>query len=240
VTGMREGRPDLPRVMPRAIIFDMDGLLLDTEVLAAQAWDEAAAAQGVSFDRALALSLVGRNFRDCIELVRAHCGSDYPCDAVLGGWHAAYDAVVEREGVRVKAGARELLAWVSMQDLPCAVATSTRAARARAKLGDAGLLDALDALVGGDEVARGKPAPNIYIEAARRLHALPTHCFVLEDSEPGVRGALAAGMTAILVPDIAPPSAALLALRPHVAASLHEVHEHLRSLAPSRTVESAP
>jgi len=233
-------RAPAPLARPQAVIFDMDGLLLDTEVLAARAWDEAAAAHGATFDRDLALRLVGRNFRDCIGLVRAHYDADYPVDAVLGCWHATYDAIVARDGVKVKRGAHELLEWLDAQGIPRAVATSTRRERAAEKLRDAGLLARMHALVGGNEIARGKPAPDIYLEAARRLGVTAGACCVLEDSEPGVRGALAAGMTAIMVPDIAPPTEELLALGPHVLGALNEVHERWRAASSARAVESSP
>ena len=218
---------------PRAVIFDMDGLLLDTETLAARAWRACAAAQGVDFDDALALRLVGRNFADCSSLVRSHYPHPYPADAVLGGWHAAYDEIVARDGIALKAGVHEVLDWLDEVQLPRAVATSTRRARAEAKLADAGLLQRFHALVGGDEVRHGKPAPDLPLEAARRIGAAPAECVVLEDSEPGVRAALAAGMGVFMVPDLVEPPAELIGAGVHVARSLHEVREVL-SRASSR------
>jgi len=219
-----------PLRRPVAVIFDMDGLMLDTEPLAARAWGEAAAALGVEFDMALALSMVGRNFGDCTAMVRAHYRANYPVDALLGRWHATYDAIVEREGLRLKPGVNELLDWLEANAIPRAVATSTRRDRARAKLARTSLLPRFQDLVGGDEVARGKPAPDIYAEAARRLGADPSQCLVLEDSEPGVRGALAAGMTLIMVPDLLPPSAGLVAIDLLVLPTLHAVRQHLTAL----------
>jgi beta-phosphoglucomutase-like phosphatase (HAD superfamily) len=102
--------------------------------------------------------------------------------------------------------------------------------RARAKLGQAALLPRFHAIVGGDEVRAGKPAPDIYVEAARRLEVAPGDCVALEDSDPGVRAALAAGMTVLMVPDLVPPSAALMAAGPLVMASLHEARAHLAAL----------
>jgi HAD superfamily hydrolase (TIGR01509 family) len=215
---------------PDAVIFDMDGLMLDTEPLAARAWGEAAAALGVGFDMTLAQAMVGRNFADCSAMVRTRYPSPYPVDALLGRWHAAYDIIVEREGLAQKPGVDELLSWLEELAIPRAVATSTRRDRAHAKLARTSLLPRFHAIVGGDEVARGKPAPDIYAEAARRLGANATACLALEDSEPGVMSALGAGMTPIMVPDMHPPSARLLGLDVLVLPSLHDVLAHLAAL----------
>jgi len=215
---------------PTAVVFDMDGTLLDTEQLAARAWGEAADALGVGFDPALALTLVGRNFADCSRLLRGHFGVDYPTEALLESWHATYDGIVAREGVAVKEGVHALLDWLDAASIPRAIATSTRRDRAEAKLAHAALLSRFDAVVGGDEVARGKPAPDIYVVAAARLGIAPERCVALEDSEPGFHSALAAGMIPILVPDLLPPSDALLALAPLVLVSLTEVRTHLAAL----------
>ena len=219
------------RRRPAAVIFDMDGLLLDTEPLAARAWNQAAAALGVEFDAALALALIGRNFADCAAMVRARYGASYPVDALLERWHATYDAIVAQDGVSVKPGAIELIDWLERNAITSAVATSTRRERARAKLVDAGLLSRFRDIVGGDEVARGKPAPDIYVEAARRLGVRADECVALEDSVPGVRAALAARMTAIMVPDLHGPPVDLIALDLLVLPSLHDVLDHLTTFA---------
>lgn len=216
---------------PEVVIFDMDGLLLDTEPLAVRAWLDAASALDVAFDEVLALAMTGRNFHDCSRLVRERYAADYPVEALLGSWHATYDGIVAREGIAVKPGARELLAWLEEEGIARAVATSTLRERAKSKLQGSALLEHFSVLVGGDEVARGKPAPDIHLEAARRLGAPPHACLVLEDSVPGVSGALAAGMAAIMVPDLHPPSPALLAANVLVLDSLHVVRAHLHSLA---------
>ena len=209
--------------LPQAVIFDMDGLMLDTERLAARAWDEAAAAVGATFDGALALRMIGRNFDDCTAMMRNECPPGYPVDAVLARWHPAYDAIVERDGLALKPGVVELIDWLDARAIARGVATSTRRARAEAKLARTALLPRFATVVGGDEVPRGKPAPDIYLEAARRLDVPPSRCLVLEDSEPGVRGALAAGMVPIMVPDLLPPSPDLVARDIAIHATLHHV-----------------
>ena len=215
---------------PVAVVFDMDGLMLDTEPLAARAWGEAASELGVDFDMSLARAMIGRNFADCATLLRARYPAPYPVDALLGSWHAAYDAIVEREGLAFKPGVHELLDWLEANAIPRAVATSTRRARAKTKLERTSLLPRFHDLVGGDEVARGKPAPDIYVEAARRLGTNVASCIALEDSEPGIRAALAAGMTPIMVPDLHPPPPELVALGVVVLPSLHEVLRRLAAL----------
>ena len=209
------------------MVFDMDGLLLDTEPIAARAWSDAAARAGVTFDPALALRMVGSNFADCSAMLRGHVPASYPVDAVLGGWHAAYDALCARDGVPVKRGVFALLDWLTGTGIKRAVATSTRRARAAAKLADARLLHRFDAVVGGDEVARGKPAPDIYVEAARRIGVPAGECVALEDSDPGVRAAVGAGMTVFMVPDLVRPSDEIARLVPFIVDSLDHAHAHI-------------
>lgn len=210
----------------------MDGTLLDTEPLAARAWSEAAAALGVAFDASLPPRLVGRTFADCRTLVAAHHGDDYPTDRLMSGWHAAYDAIVAREGLATKPGVDELFAWLDAAGIARALATSTRRTRALAKLEQAALAARLHAIVGGDEVERGKPAPDIFLAAAQRLGVAPAACVVLEDSDAGVLGALAAGMTPIMIPDQVAPGSAVVLADPLVVASLHEALAHLAALPP--------
>ncbi len=219
-----------PARRPAAVILDMDGVLLDTEPLAVRAWNEAAAALGVTFDPLLAHAMIGRNFADCCTLVRTHYDARYPIDSLLASWHATYDTIVDREGLALKPGVHELLDWLDTQALARAVATSTRRARAQAKLERADLWRRIHALVGGDEVARGKPEPDIIVTAAARLGVDVAECIVVEDSEPGVQAALAAGATPLMVPDLAPPSPALRAKNVLVLESLEHVRAHLAAL----------
>jgi HAD superfamily hydrolase (TIGR01509 family) len=215
---------------PRAVVFDMDGLMLDTEPLAARAWTEAATELGIAFDASVTIRLVGRTFTDCRDLIVEHHGDEYPVDALMAGWAVAYDAIVEREGVVLKAGLVELLDWLEAAGIAKAVATSTRRARAQAKLARATLLERFLAVIGGDDVARGKPEPDIFLAAARAIGHPPRDCLVLEDSTPGLRAALRAGMRAIVVPDLDRPPPEVDGVAPLVMASLHEVRAHLAAL----------
>jgi len=184
----------------------------------------------VAFDHAVTARLVGRNFADCTALIRAHHGEGYPVDDLMRAWHGAYDAIVGREGIALKPGLAELLTWLDEASIPKAVATSTRRSRAQAKLVHTGLAGRFAALVGGDEIARGKPAPDIYVEAAgparRRGAGLRrTRGFRAGDSRRARRR-----HDADHGARLAPPSPALLAHAPLVLASLFEVRAHLAAL----------
>lgn len=211
---------------PEAVIFDMDGLMLDTERLAPMAWGDAKDAVGVDFDMSLLDSMIGRNYQDCRAIIVARHGAAFPTDELLHAWHVAYDAIVERDGIAIKHGLLGLLDWLEAERIPKAVATSTRRSRALPKLEHAGIAARFAAIVGGDEIARGKPAPDIFLLAAERLGMAPPSCLVLEDSEPGVRAALAAGMTPIMVPDLLAPSPEI-ASATLVLPTLEHVHAHL-------------
>ncbi len=219
-----------PLRRPAAVIFDMDGLMLDTEVLGPQTWRDAAASIGVEFDLALLPAMIGRNYRDTRVYLREHYGPDYPVEQLTAACLTSFDAIVAREGIAQKPGLRELLDWLELENVARAVATSTRRDRAEAQLTTQGLLARFMTLVGGNEVAQGKPAPDIFLLAASRLDIDAADCVVLEDSEPGMRAALAAGMMPIMVPDLHGPSASLLEREPLVLPSLHAVREHLALL----------
>ena len=223
-------RAPRPTRLPQAVVFDMDGLMLDTERMAPRCWAAAATALGVEFDTALMPSMIGRNYRDSRQFVLDQYGDDYPVDALMMESRAQFDAIVGREGIPVKPGLRALLEWLEAQHISRGVATSTRRDRAQDHLERCELLSWIHALVGGDEVTRGKPAPDIFLLAAARLNVDPAHCIVLEDSEHGISGALAAGMIPIMVPDMLAPSAELLLREPLVLSSLGEVHAHLAAL----------
>jgi HAD superfamily hydrolase (TIGR01509 family) len=219
-----------PQKLPRAVVFDMDGLMLDTERLASRCWCEAAAAVGVEFDPALLVPMIGRNARDSRHVMLERYGADYPVDALARESRKVFDAIVQKDGIAVKAGLHALLDWLDSVPIALVVATSTRRERALAHLERCALLSRFEALVGGDEVANGKPAPDIFLLAASRIDVEPADCIVLEDSEPGVRGALAAGMIPIMVPDLSAPSKDLLARAPLVLPSLLDVMTHLAAL----------
>lgn len=190
-----------------AVILDMDGLMLDTEILGLRAWRRAARDFGWSLSDEQYFQLIGTNERDAWVALTAWW-DERPGD------RGDLRAVQERassyglaETAAVKEGLPELLDWAHSEQVPLAVASSSSRATVIRRLGSAGLRDAAGVIVGGDEVAHGKPAPDIFLLAAQRLACEPLACVVVEDSDHGINGAYAAGMTSFLVPDSSIPRA---------------------------------
>jgi HAD superfamily hydrolase (TIGR01509 family) len=212
----------LSSIALQAIIFDMDGLMLDTERIALRVLAEAAQSLGYPWREEIGLAMVGLNARDSDVVLQKYLGPEYSADHLRELFTARYEVVIASEIIPLKAGLLGLLDWVESQTLVKAVATSTHKSRAIFKLGRAGIASRFDVVVGGDEVSRGKPAPDIFLATAAALAVSPENCLVLEDSAPGVCAALAAGMQVIMIPDMLAPTAEVMALGHSVCASLIE------------------
>jgi HAD superfamily hydrolase (TIGR01509 family) len=212
------------------VIFDMDGLILDTEPLYKAAWQRTAAELGFEIQDDWYLNLVGLREQESEQELSRHFGPTFPLDAFRQRWPAAFRARADADGVPVKAGLAGLLAFVEQRGLRHALATSSHRGFADISLRLAGLDEAFTVIVTGDEVTQAKPAPDIYIEAARRVGVAPERCLALEDSDPGILAAHAAGMIALLVPDLKPPSDEARAAAYRVLGSLHEVADVVAEL----------
>jgi HAD superfamily hydrolase (TIGR01509 family) len=204
------------------VIFDMDGLMLDTERVAKIAWQEAARRAGHEMSDSVFEAMIGRTKRDSVDLLRAAFGPGFDFEQAYRTCHALYQDHITREGLPLKPGVEELLADLSARQIPLGVATSTRNPVAAQRLEQAGLLKHFSVLVTGDQVARGKPAPDIYLEAVRQLKIDAATSFALEDSPAGVRSANGAGLRVIMVPDLVAPTPEIAALTHAIAKSLRE------------------
>ena len=191
-------------MITRAVVFDMDGLLIDSERAILECWRATAAAQSLALDDSVWLSMVGLHEAGCAELLDRRLGVEQAA-RLTRACHGEYDRRVA-EGLPLKAGARALLQDLFDLDVPMAVATSTRGERARLKLASTGLDRYFSHVVTSSDVAQAKPAPDLYLLAAERLGIAPRDCIALEDSEYGVRAASAAGIRVIQVPDLVPAS----------------------------------
>ncbi|MDK2126176.1 HAD family hydrolase [Parachitinimonas caeni] len=206
-----------------AVIFDMDGLMLDTERLVLAAWQQAAQEHGAVLDEQLLLGMVGLHDRLCRQYLREQLGEQTPVEAIHDRTRELY-AKALAEGPPIKPGLIALLDYLETASLPRAVATSTLRRFALGNLERAGLLNRFAHIIAGDDICHPKPAPDVYLQAAAALGVAPALCVVLEDSEPGVRAALAAGMTPIMIPDLKAPSAEVRAFGHHIVACLADAH----------------
>ncbi|CAN5736261.1 HAD family phosphatase [soil metagenome] len=193
--------------MKRALVFDMDGLLLDSEAPIRDAWVSTARAKGYAATNEHFLEVVGRNEQDAGRIFRGYFGEGIPLEQISLEVKSLLERTLPPTGFALKPGALTLLEDLKQRGVPCAVATSTARTMARIRLLKAGLLPYFQEVSGGDEVARGKPEPDLFLLAAERLGLAPRDCLVLEDSGFGALGARQAGMAVIVVPDLKEPSA---------------------------------
>ncbi|MEM9002479.1 MAG: HAD family phosphatase [Cyanobacteria bacterium P01_F01_bin.86] len=208
---------------PQAVLFDMDGLMLDSEGLYQEAWQVAADELGYTLADDVYLSLVGRSNAEAAATFVDVFGPDFPIADFNNRWHTHWQELVRAKGVSLKPGLLGLLDWLEAQTVPKAVGTSSNAAEAHLCLSVAGIRDRFATLVTVDQVNAGKPAPDIFLEAAHRLGVRPADCLVLEDSNAGVQAAHSAGIPVVMVPDLQTPTDASKAIALAILPSLHAV-----------------
>ncbi len=203
--------PGLERRLPpaalaaglRAVIFDMDGLMLDTERWDRAAWRQVIAAHGHTLTDEFFATLVGRRETDTAQRMREQFGPDFPFDTARAQARAHFDHWMEHRPPPLKPGLLPLLDTLQSRGIALAVASSTARSRATLRLRD--LAGHFDVSVFGDEVRQAKPHPEIYLKALALLGVSPARALALEDSPPGWAAAQAAGLTTVVIPDLLPP-----------------------------------
>lgn len=207
----------------RAVIFDLDGVILDSERIYRSCWQRAATDMECEVSDELYARLIGLKDHDAEQLLVQELGADFPMKEFGNRWAGYFEECLEKEEIPRKAGLDRLLDFLESRGLPTAIATSTHRQRALRSIGS--LAQRFSVMVTGDEIEHGKPAPDIFLRAAERLNVPARRCWVIEDSEPGIRAASAAGMTPVLVPDLKVPSAGVRDLAAYVCSSLDEVRD---------------
>ena len=210
--------------MPRisAVIFDMDGLLFDTETLFFGAMVAEGASSGIAVSRDFFLTLVGLNTENGHERMRAHFGADFPAVQFHDACRERFFGLLDTS-LTLKPGVLELLDQVEQLGLPKAIATSSQRSNVDHHLNAFDLTHRFDAIVASGDYTRGKPHPDPYLSAAKALGIEPAACLALEDSHNGVRSAAAAGMFTVMVPDLLPVNDEMRLLADFVAVDLHAV-----------------
>ena len=213
-----------------AVIFDMDGVLFDTERLSISCWLETAERMGLGDIREGAYGCIGLNRTDSRIFIRQLYGDAFPYDEFRANNSALFQKKIERDGLPVKKGAREILSWLKETGVKTAVASSTNTQTVTGHMERAGFLPYFQEIIGGDMVEHSKPRPDIYLMACRRLGVEPEKAAAIEDSPNGIRSAHAAGMFPIMVPDMVEPTGEIEALLFRKCGDLFEVKEFLEEI----------
>ena len=213
---------------PKAIIFDMDGLMIDSERVTRDSYRKALQELGLEMSDAFYASLLGKNQRQIYARINEEYGSDFDADALYKRVHQLNNELYDSQGVPVKKGLRELLAYLQEQDIPRVIATSSERRRVEDILKRTGLTDLFNDMICGDEIVKGKPNPEIFLKAAAKAGVSPQDGLVLEDSYSGMEAGAAAGIPVICVVDLVEPDEAHLGLVEKRVDSLLDVLDEIR------------
>jgi len=217
--------------LPELAIFDMDGTMLDTEPLSMEGWHVATKEMGFDISpesfKTIFEKIIGTNTENCKAILHKLVGETFDTERAFAIHLAYMDSYFERHGVPIKPGLIELLNKLEQLNIKKCVATSSLKARAIKKLTEAGLAHRFEVIVGGDDVMRSKPNPDIFLKAAKLCQISPSACLVLEDSVAGTEGGYHAGMRVINIPDLVPPSDKVREMSVAVCKDLFEVAEML-------------
>lgn len=216
--------------MIEAVLFDMDGLMFDTERLWTEAWMATAEAEGLPVDLDVVAAMRGCNRAGCKRVCLERLGPDFDFDDYQAKARVVMDRLVDEHDLPKKPGLVQLLEELERRRLPAVVCTSTRRATTEGYLKRAGVERFFRGLVCGDDVQRGKPDPEVFLKGAALAGTAPERCMVLEDSPNGIRAGAAAGCKAVMVPDLMEPTGELRALAAAVVPCLAAVSPLLDAL----------
>lgn len=189
----------------KACIFDMDGLMFDTERVFVQAWDYAGEQLGLGKSGYMVMKTMGSNTEGCNRIWREEFGENFNVEALWRHTREYLEDYYSRNAVSPKKGLYELLAYLKDAGYKLAIASSTQRVHVERNLESANVRHYFDAVIGGDMVKKSKPEPDIYLTAAAALGIPPEECYALEDSRNGLLSAHAAGCRVIHVPDLWQP-----------------------------------
>lgn len=208
-------------------VFDMDGLMFDTERIVYEIWLKMLTADGLDYDLEIFKRTVGLRRDESERLYKSVYGEDFDYDSYKQKCRMLHKQRIINEGVPIKKGLGELLEFLKSNNFKISLATSTSKETALWMIERSGLFDYFDAFVCGNEVKNGKPAPDVFLEAAKRIGVNPQNCFAFEDSFNGIRSAHCAGMITVMVPDMISPDDEIKGLSDFICSSLDECIEFI-------------
>ncbi len=209
----------------KGVLFDMDGIVLDTEKLYTRFWQEAAQFFGYPMTYEMGLGMRSLSKEAGERQLKAYLGDDVDYQKVRNKRIEMMNAFIEEHGVEEKEGIHELLAFLKENGIKTAIATSSPLDRAEKYLTQIGVFQDFDAIISGHMVPKGKPEPDIYLYAAEKLGFRPEECLVLEDSPTGIKAALAAGCIPVMIPDQDEPDKEVTMNVYAVVSSLSEIKD---------------
>lgn len=210
----------------KAVVFDMDGVIFDSETLVIQMWKVVAEKYGIEDIEATCRECLGTNAAVSKEKFSERYGQEFPYDKYKKEMSDLFHANAAGGKLKQKPGIRELLEYLQKNHIKAAVASSTRREVVMRELEEGGLLPYFDKVICGDMVQRSKPEPDIYLEACRQIQEQPEECYAIEDSYNGIRAAKRAGLHPIMVPDLSAPTMEMEELSDCILSSLHEVQQY--------------
>ena len=207
----------------KLVIFDMDGLMFDTERIYYRAWQEGAKTYNYELTWDIYTQIVARNSRYIEKVLKRILGNELPFNAICAKKREISDAIIAKEGIQKKEGLMELLDYLDEQGIKKVVATSSMREKALQYLTLAGIRERFDWVICGSDVEESKPNPEIFLKAAEYVGIAPEESMVLEDSRLGLQAAKAAKMTGILIPDLVAADEEMKSNAAYIMPSLKEV-----------------
>ena len=212
----------------QAVIFDMDGVIFDSERLVIECWQVIADKYNIPDIVEICMRVQGNNRVETAKRFREKYGNDFPYEIYKNEVTALFRERYGNGKLPLKPGVVEILTELKRKRVPLALASSTRTDIVKLELDEAHLLPYFDAVLGGDMAPRSKPEPDIFLAAAAALGAEPKCCYVLEDSYNGIRAAHRAGMHPIMIPDMQQPTEEIRGLAEVILDNLMATLEYLR------------
>lgn len=207
----------------KAVIFDMDGVLFDTERVSKRAWNMVGEKMGCRIEEDFLSKIRGGNLEQVKQAFLRRFGEDFDFEFIHKEKRRNYSQLLKAEGVPVKKGTRELISYLKEKKYKLALATGSVRKQTMWNLENTGLENKFDVIICGDEVTKSKPNPEIFLKAAEKLGFMPKQCLVIEDSLNGIQAASTGGFHVVMVPDLTLPDEQTRQMADKILSDLTEV-----------------
>lgn len=211
----------------QAVIFDMDGVLLDTESITKICWKKAAEEYGINGIEEVHKLCVGTNWNDTLEILRNNYGKNFDVESFRNRCSVLFRDYSSENGIPLMKGVKESLEYLKDRGYRIALASSTAYKNVKNELENAHLFNYFATVTTGDMVEHSKPAPDIYLKACESLHIEPEYCVAVEDSPNGVRSAYKANMKCVMIPDLIKPTEEIKSIAWKLCDSLNDIKKIL-------------